>query len=74
MVTLTSKCWTQEECEGLMVARTPHSAPWPSQRAEPCQLRASLCLPISAVLLIVIAIINTKGMLAVFLSAQPLCL
>lgn len=35
---------------------------------------AGMCFTISGILLIIIAVINTKGILAVFLSAQPLCL
>lgn len=36
--------------------------------------RGHMRFPISGLLLIIIAVINTRGILAVFLSAQPLCL
>lgn len=55
--------------EGSEGPAAAQAAAFPSGQAG-----AGMCFPISGILLIIIATINTKGILAVFLSAQPLCL
>lgn len=70
VVAPTYICRAQEGCEGNTAAQD--ISPQPTHRLA--NFRAGMRFPISGILLIIIAVINTKGILAVFLSAQPLCL